>query len=203
MSHLDLARCMQRAIKRSRIPIWYTRGFNPRAYMMFPLPLTLGVTSDCEILDIAIVEPISNEELIERLNAVLPKDLQIISASEPIKKHVEIAFAEYLVKVVTDEKKDIEFEFTEFLNRETIQVEKFSKKKGTVSVDIKDSIKLIGITNNDDGSAEITLQLVTGTQKNINANLVFEAFEKYRELKISEIGIKRTKIICENGELFA
>lgn len=29
ISHLDLNRCIQRTIKRSGLPIWYTEGFNP------------------------------------------------------------------------------------------------------------------------------------------------------------------------------
>ena len=36
ISHLDLMRAMQRAIKRAGVPIWYTQGFNPHSYLMFP-----------------------------------------------------------------------------------------------------------------------------------------------------------------------
>ena len=42
ISHLDLSRCMQRALKRSGLPIWYTEGFNPHAYVTFALPLSMG-----------------------------------------------------------------------------------------------------------------------------------------------------------------
>ena len=43
ISHLDLMRTMTRAIRRSRIPLWYTEGFNPHPYMTFALPLSLGM----------------------------------------------------------------------------------------------------------------------------------------------------------------
>ena len=39
ISHLDLLRTMQRALKRAGIPVWYSEGFNPRIYLNFPLAL--------------------------------------------------------------------------------------------------------------------------------------------------------------------
>ena len=54
ISHLDLMRAMQRAIKRAGVPIWYTQGFNPHSYLMFPLALPLGTESEVEVLDIAL-----------------------------------------------------------------------------------------------------------------------------------------------------
>ena len=54
ISHLDLMRCMTRAIKRAAIPAWYTEGFNPHLFITFALPLTLGVESLCESMDIPI-----------------------------------------------------------------------------------------------------------------------------------------------------
>ena len=51
ISHLDLNRCMQRTIRRAGLPIWYSEGFNPRMYLMFPLALSLGFESVCEVMD--------------------------------------------------------------------------------------------------------------------------------------------------------
>lgn len=45
ISHLDLMRAMQRAFKRADIPLWYTQGFNPHAYLMFPLALPSELTA--------------------------------------------------------------------------------------------------------------------------------------------------------------
>ena len=42
ISHLDITRCLSRAFARTDIPVWYTEGFNPRIYMTFALPLSLG-----------------------------------------------------------------------------------------------------------------------------------------------------------------
>lgn len=51
ISLLDLQRVMQRALKRSGLPVWYTQGFNPHIYMTFAAPLALGQESLVESLD--------------------------------------------------------------------------------------------------------------------------------------------------------
>ena len=76
ISHLDVTRCLARVFKRSRLPIWYTQGFNPHAYLTFALPLPLGVESCCESFDFRLTEEVSCEEVTDRLNAVLPDDLR-------------------------------------------------------------------------------------------------------------------------------
>ena len=43
VSHLDMFRLMQRAVRRADIPLWYTEGFNPHPYISFLLALSLGV----------------------------------------------------------------------------------------------------------------------------------------------------------------
>lgn len=73
ISHLDINRAMSRALKRAGIPLWYTEGFNPHPYMSFSLPLSLGVESLCESVDLRITGEITNKEIKDRLNSVLPE----------------------------------------------------------------------------------------------------------------------------------
>ena len=72
ISHLDINRCMARAFSRAEIPLWFTEGFNPHPYMSFSLPLSLGVESLCESVDIRLIEEISNDEVKQRMNDALP-----------------------------------------------------------------------------------------------------------------------------------
>lgn len=201
ISHLDLNRCMQRAIKRSGIPIWYTMGYNPHLYIMFPLPLTLGLSSVCEIMDIGITEEMPMSELTERLNAAMPEGLRIISAAPAVMKHTEIAAAEYRAEISCPESDDLAADFRAFLDRESIMAEKFSKKKGTVEVDIKPDIALVSAEGEGE-SAVLDFRLPAGSEKSLNAPLVMEAFEKYSGRVLSRCSITRTKIICKNGEIF-
>ena len=50
ISHLDLMRTFQRAFFRADIPIKHTEGFNPHAFVSIALPLSVGFSSECEIL---------------------------------------------------------------------------------------------------------------------------------------------------------
>ena len=63
ISHLDINRMMTRAVRRAKLPMWYTEGFNPHPYLTFALPLSLGQSSDCEYMDIRIEGDITDEEI--------------------------------------------------------------------------------------------------------------------------------------------
>src|SRR5690242_15350351 len=56
ISHLDLMKVFERAIRRARLPIAYSQGFNPHPGMVFGLPLSVGVTSDAEYGDFEITD---------------------------------------------------------------------------------------------------------------------------------------------------
>ena len=84
ISHLDINRMMTRAVRRAKLPMWYTEGFNPHPYLTFALPLSLGQSSDCEYMDIRIDGDITDEEIMNRLNAVLPEGVKILSVSAPL-----------------------------------------------------------------------------------------------------------------------
>jgi len=67
ISHLDINRCMARALKRSRLPVWHTLGFNPHIYTTFALPLALGYESECESVDFRLTEQVPMQEVVDRL----------------------------------------------------------------------------------------------------------------------------------------
>ncbi len=202
ISHLDLMRAMQRVFKRAGIPLWYTQGFNPHAYLMFPLALPLGTDSSIEVLDIALTEELEFDEITERLNEKMPVGLKIMSASKPVMKHTEIAFAEYEIRLKTNFSAEETCElFKDFLSREKIEVEKRSKKKGINLVDIKPHIRLIDIATDDD-KALIRLVLPAGNDFNLNTGVVTEAFSAVEKVEIESIYTERTKIMTKSGENF-
>ena len=80
ISHLDLMRTMQRAIRRANIPIAWSQGFNPHPVMAFASALAVGVTSEGEYMDIVLSEPMSLPVLKEQLNHALPKGIIVKEA---------------------------------------------------------------------------------------------------------------------------
>jgi uncharacterized protein (DUF2344 family) len=71
ISHLDLQRTFHRVLVRAAIPMWYTKGFNPHAKLVFGVPLSVGTESMCEMADLKIERKISLEEIKNRLIPIL------------------------------------------------------------------------------------------------------------------------------------
>lgn len=77
ISHLDLMHCMQRAIARAHLPVWYTEGFNPHIYISVALPLSTGYSGEWEFLDFNCTADEIPADAVERLNAVMPSGLSV------------------------------------------------------------------------------------------------------------------------------
>lgn len=202
ISHLDITRCMQRALKRAKIPLWYTEGFNPHLYMTFALPLALGYESVRESMDVRLIEDMDFNEIITRLNAVLPNGLRAIEVREEGLKSAKIAWADYEVFFSCEDiKPDELFEkWKAFISQEHIEVEKKSKK-GFKTIDIKPMIKVLS-ADYDDKNLRLMLRLVSGTTQNINPSLVLKAFFEQFKLTGDEIKVLRTAILTESLEIF-
>ncbi|MCR3921919.1 MAG: TIGR03936 family radical SAM-associated protein [Firmicutes bacterium] len=97
LSHLDLMRLWQRAIRRAGLPVVYSLGFNPHPKMSFASALPVGVISDAEYLDIQFAKDISEQDLITLQN-VLPIGL-LISGWRIVPESVPALMA--LVRAVT------------------------------------------------------------------------------------------------------
>jgi radical SAM-linked protein len=80
IGHLDLLHCIQRAIRVSNLPIAYSEGFNPHMKLVFPSPLSLGISGSQEFLLAQFSEPISLTELL-KINHNLPNGIKLIKAS--------------------------------------------------------------------------------------------------------------------------
>lgn len=78
-SHLDLHRTWERTLRRARIPLAYTQGFNPRPKMNQSPALPLGCTSECEAVDIWLKEERVPDSILHDVEQVAPEGLKIQS----------------------------------------------------------------------------------------------------------------------------
>ena len=200
ISHLDLNRCMLRTFRRSGLPIWYTEGFHSHPYFSFALALSLGYESSCEILDFNLNEEIPFSEVRDRLNAVMPYGMKIISVSEPKLKITAIAKAEYSFRLVTDNTENLMNEINSLINQEQILIEK-KTKKGIKTVDIKPDME-ITVCEVSGKSVDMVMKLPAGTQTNYNPSLFFEALRNVSGVPFEVADIRRTGILCGNNEIF-
>ena len=89
IGHLDLLKFFIRLIKRTQLPIAYSNGFNPHQQLTFAIPLSLGMTSYGEYLDIQLTAPVDCEEIKNRCNQALPSGIEILK--ENFQKEKKIA----------------------------------------------------------------------------------------------------------------
>ena len=78
ISHLDLARTLERALNRARIPVAYTQGFNRRPRMQMATALPLGYTSEYELADILLAEKMEPEQARQQLMAKMAPGITIL-----------------------------------------------------------------------------------------------------------------------------
>ena len=76
ISHLDFVRVLNRTVRRSGLPVTYTEGFNPHPVMMVAMPLSVGVTSEDEYIDIVIkqLEILDPKIIVNRITSDPDKD---------------------------------------------------------------------------------------------------------------------------------
>lgn len=101
VSHLDLQRFMQMALRRTELPVAYSQGFNPHPVMSFASALAVGWTSDGEILDVKLTEPVTEEFAFAQMAAALPPDMpvkrvRLVEDSHPAMM-AELRMAEYRI----------------------------------------------------------------------------------------------------------
>lgn len=182
ISHLDLNRCMLRALHKSRIPIWHTEGFNPHPFATFPLPLSLGFRGVNECMDVKLEDDeYSFEEIILKLNDCLPRGIRVFKVTEPVMKAGKIAFANFTLRISNDKtsSKLICNQINELLSQESIEIEKKTKKKTLKTVDIKPAVKDYKVIEMFD-FAQLDITLSAGSTDNVNPNLLVSAlFNKF------------------------
>lgn len=202
ISHLDLNRCMLRALHKSKLPVWHTEGFNPHPFATFPLPLSLGFRGVNECMDVKLEDDnYSFEEIISKLNECLPRGLRVFDVTEPVMKAGKIAYASFEIKISCDNANTslIAEKLSRFSELDTIEIEKKSKK-GLKTVDIKQGIKSFEIEERFD-FALLKVVLTAGSSDNVNPNLLITAFESFTGLEIDS-DITRNDLYNSDMELF-
>ena len=207
ISHLDINRMMTRAVRRAKLPMWYTEGFNPHPYLTFALPLSLGQSSDCEYMDIRIEGDITDEEIMNRLNAVLPEGVKILSVSAPLYDAKEIEKALYFVKLIYKDAETAKLfaeEAQQLAEGEELLAEKKGKKghrKVMKQINLIDFIYDMKFSTADN-IVNLQCVLAAGNANNLNPTLLIETLEKQIGVEHEMVNIVRRKLITKDNKTF-
>ena len=121
----------------------------------------------------------SFEEIVDRLNACLPRGIQVFKVTEAVMKAGKVAFASFTIKLSGDKLPSgkICSQIKELLSQDKIEIEKKTKKKGYKTVDIKPGIKSYTLTEKFDFAC-LEIILAAGSSDNVNPNLLVTALEQ-------------------------
>lgn len=199
ISHLDLCRCMERAIHKAKLPFWYSQGFNPHVFLTITMPISLGYTGLRESMDVKLTdEGLGKEEIMEKLNLSLPAGIQIFDVTEPKMKPSDVVYSTY--EITLENLPGLEEAVKALRSQEQILVEKHTKK-GMRQVDIKSDFAEMRVDDTGE-SLKFLVTLLSSNAGSINPRLFFDALStKFgRELYPETV---RTGCLNGNFEEFA
>ena len=200
ISHLDINRAFQRAFSRSEIELWYTEGFNPHPYMSFSLPLSLGVESLCENVDIRITESISFDEIKNRMNDSLPMGIRIVDVYDNFMDSSEIAYSDYVYKFEFSDNEEALRRIKSVLEQDEILAQKKGKKgkrRILKETDIKQFIDKYNISIRGE-QIVLNIRLFAGTEKNLNPSLLFDTVIRIIDMDFEYKSISRIKLLTKD-----
>ena len=179
ISHLDFVRFIHRVMRRVNLPMEYSQGFNPHPIMTVAMPLSVGVTSDCEYMKIGIVGDNDEQFIKDTINNGMPPGFEILDVRKDVDKSYDfkkLSRAEYIVDIETN----TDISIDEFLKNKTLNVMKKSKS-GIKEADIRPHIFSIEKLEFSDGGLKLKMILSAGNEYNLKPDTVIDAMKLYIE----------------------
>ncbi|MBR0351798.1 MAG: DUF2344 domain-containing protein [Oscillospiraceae bacterium] len=175
ISHLDLMHTMQRAISRAGFSLKYSEGYNPHPQISIALPLSVGMSSRCEIMDLRLNEEVSFDDFRDRLNSSLPEGIEVLEVYEAEEKVSSVKWLRVRGTLEYDDRDVLQVlpKLTEFFERENIPVMKKSKR-GLSETDIRPMIREIRFSSGGEGIV-IADALISAAEPTLNPDLITAA----------------------------
>ena len=197
ISLLDMQRVMQRVLKRSGLPVWYTMGFNPHIYMTFSCPLPLGQESLCESVDVKTEDDSADfAQWMEQLNAIMPTGIHVYKVAPVDKKADVIAFADYTIRYCAAA--------APMLDRYNASEHAFVEKKSKRAVKTIDLKEIVPTADyHPEGEyVSFQLRLPASGSMNVNPSLLTNYLDAELGLPAADAAVLRTGLFDEEGQPF-
>lgn len=196
ISHLDLQRSFKHAINRSDLRAKYTEGFNPHIKMVFALPLSVGVSSTCELVDMKLEDDTPPEKIPDILNEVMPAGLKVLEVYTPATAFKDISSSVYRIDIACT---DCDAQTATRVFAGPVVLLKRTKS-GEKECDISPDIRTIDIRDTQDGLC-ITAELSAG-EGYLNPTYIVKALEKFAGIKAVRSSISRIEVLDRSGGRF-
>ena len=209
ISHLDVLKTIQKNIRRSGLPVEFSQGFNPHMNTSIAQPLSVGVYSSGEYMDMILTTETDEQEIVDKLNATAPSGIKYISAlAIPYtvgEKKVPQAMAlidaaRYTIKIKYSDVSNLEEEMTNLIENETWNTIKKSKK-GEREVNLKTLIKEFSFWIKDEFLV-LNVLISTGSREHLSADLVVSYIQEQTSNALVDafVNIKREEMYFYKNE---
>ena len=203
ISHLDLMRTFQRCFPRTELEIKHTQGYHPHPIISIVLPLPVGQSSECELLDFEVTQQSDGSGIAEKLNTGMPAGIRVLECYEVTRPVRELHALQADVTLEYDN--GVPAGAAEaihgLLHRESLIIEKRTKRKELAEVDIAPMILDAAVT---EGENALYIDLKVQAQNpGLNPQLIEKAIAReLPELMPDFIRVRRKRILDAEGKDF-
>ncbi|MEL7564696.1 MAG: TIGR03936 family radical SAM-associated protein [Dehalobacterium sp.] len=197
LSHLDLLKVMERAMRRAQIPVAFSQGFNPHPKMAFGTAKSVGLASECEYFDVELDREMAPRDFKKKLQEKCPMGIEIketkeISPEEPALMAV-INCASYQVTVKVSQElsqEELDKKIADLFSRSEIIVQRVSPKRKK-EFDIRPGIISLTYRLSQPEKILFEMDLNMGNQGNVKPGEVIGALGlgDYEILEILRTGL--------------
>jgi len=177
ISHLDLMHTMQRAFSRAGYELKYSEGFNPHPQISIALPLSVGASSLCEIMDFRLTHEVDLSEVPARLTYVMPEGIRVVDCYPAEHKSALLKYLEIEGLFEYDDRDYAQMcaALESFYAAKEIVITK-KTKRGMGESDIKPAIKEISFETVEGG---VKLHAIISAQEpTLNPSLLADALSQ-------------------------
>ena len=203
ISHLDLLRTFQRAFPRTELDIKHSQGYHPHPIISIVLPLPVGQSSDCELLDFEVTQDSDGSGIAEKLNTGMPTGIRALTcyeAKRPIRE-LDSLRADVTLEYDTGVPEGAAERLRALLARDTLVIQKRTKRKELADVDIAPMIRKADVTA-DEHNVFINIT-VQAQNPGLNPQLLEKAVERYMpDLSPDFLRIRRRAVLDAEGRDF-
>ena len=203
ISHLDLLRTFQRCFPRTELDIKHSQGFHPHPIISIVLPLPVGQSSDCELLDFEVTQTTDGSGIAEKLNTGMPSGLRVLECYEAKRPVRELALLRADLELDYDNgvPEGAADKLKELFGRGELIIQKRTKRKEMADVDIAPMIHSVELT---EGENVVRGTVVVQAQNpGLNPQLLERAIANYLpELVPDFVRVRRRELLDAEGKIF-
>ena len=201
ISHLDLQRFMQRALRRTDLPVSYSQGFSPHPQMAFASALAMGWSSDVEILDVKLTEEVDEEHARQQLDRALPPEMPVHRARMVDDRFpammAKLVWADYRIELTGETASAVIGAIDGYMAEESV-IALRKTKSGEKPADIRKMTASLSADGN-----VISARLMLTEQATVKPDLLLNTLAERAGVEPADARIHRTALLAveKNGDV--